>query len=478
MMSTEATLSTQVKLKVKLKLKLKVEVKLKPKVVECDICVLPYQGNRVKVTCPDCQYHSCRQCLVTYLRSEQESKCPNCSHAWNREFIYDNFTFSFLKELDEKLKEILFQRERAQFPLHQITIQNQNTVHQKLLEIEELRARLKIATRTYNFDRKLHTDLPQTIMQMNAQVNQLLREMEDMHFAFVTKHKPTFICPCPYPDCRGFLDEATWQCGLCLKETCSKCRCPVLEGHVCNQQELETVKLLNAETRPCPKCGARVYRVSGCNQMWCTACKDCAFDWGTGKIDSGAIHNPHYYEDMRKLGREAPHPHDPWRREELGGLILLMDQVFKYQNPRDPKIKALILEIHRICNHIEYVMMPHHGVAYNPEKDSILYLRNKLDLTEFKKRLLTSYKKSQKGIEYNLILTNVATKLKEEIEHLKFIYRVAIEEGQKINETAETSQALLSKVQGLLNVANRDLKKVAKTYQTTQAVTLELLNVF
>jgi hypothetical protein len=64
--------------------------------------------------------------------------------------------------------------------------------------------------------------------------------------------------------------------------------------------------MIDAETRACPKCGARVFKISGCNQMFCTACNDCAFDWVTGRIET-VIHNPHYYEFQRQLnGGQAP----------------------------------------------------------------------------------------------------------------------------------------------------------------------------
>jgi hypothetical protein len=76
--------------------------------------------------------------------------------------------------------------------------------------------------------------------------------------------------------------------------------------HECNQDNLASAKLIDAETRPCPKCGARVFKISGCNQMFCTACNDCAFDWVTGRIET-TIHNPHYFEFQRQRnGGQAP----------------------------------------------------------------------------------------------------------------------------------------------------------------------------
>jgi hypothetical protein len=117
-----------------------------------------------------------------------------------------------------------------------------------------------------------------------------------------------FIKACPAPDCRGFL-STQWKCGLCGIFVCSKCH--EIKGllhdtnHECNPDMVETAKLLAKEVKPCPSCASLIYKVNGCDQMWCTQCQT-PFSWSSGKVVKGTIHNPHYFEFVRTNTDVAP----------------------------------------------------------------------------------------------------------------------------------------------------------------------------
>jgi len=124
--------------------------------------------------------------------------------------------------------------------------------------------------------------------------------------AEVPVEKRKFIKACPVTDCRGFL-STQWKCGLCSVKVCNKCHDPITKvSHICDEEKVASIALIATEAKPCPKCSAMISKVSGCDQMFCTECKT-AFSWRTGKIETGVMHNPHYFQ-WRLAGGVAPAP--------------------------------------------------------------------------------------------------------------------------------------------------------------------------
>ena len=119
----------------------------------------------------------------------------------------------------------------------------------------------------------------------------------------------TFKYPCPDNDCKGFVSSA-WKCGLCGNSFCKDCHKEKLEGHECNGDDKATIALIRQECKNCPKCSMGIYKIEGCDQMFCTGCHT-PFSWKTGNIiTNGPIHNPHYFEIMRRGGNVPRQPGD------------------------------------------------------------------------------------------------------------------------------------------------------------------------
>jgi hypothetical protein len=81
----------------------------------------------------------------------------------------------------------------------------------------------------------------------------------------------------------------------------------VEEGHECDPDAKASIAMIHRDTKPCPKCGTFIHKLSGCTQMWCPDCHT-AFNFNTGAVELGRIHNPHYLE-FRKNGGMTSREH-------------------------------------------------------------------------------------------------------------------------------------------------------------------------
>lgn len=282
---------------------------------ECQICCEKYnKSNHMPIKCTSCDFEACRQCHATFILDPTNAipNCMSCHKELQREFLVQNFTQKFVTQDWKKHREqVMFQRERALLPTRQpiaeMVRQKDVLKHQNeelLRQISELRTRQYMCQREIgNIEYRIRVG-PAADAFMNPRNGNNVTTTNAHHTA-------SFIRPCPNTanNCRGFL-STQWKCNLCNMWACKDCH--EIKGttqdapHECNPDNLASAKLIDAETRPCPKCGARVFKISGCNQMFCTACNDCAFDWVTGRIET-IIHNPHYFEFQRQRnGGQAP----------------------------------------------------------------------------------------------------------------------------------------------------------------------------
>jgi hypothetical protein len=259
--------------------------------MSCQICCDNYnKGTRKQVSCMYCAFDACRTCCETYLLSESIPKCmrPECNKEWTRKFMREQFTNVFLtKKYKEHLEQILFDQERALLPA------TQPIVEQRIRKIE-LNKEIK--------------DIDALIYSLETQKRDLLMEIRyGTTNTDNTDPGKRFVRQCPAEECRGFL-STQWKCGICNKWTCPECH--ELKGsdrdgpHTCNPNNVATAKLLAKDSKPCPKCQSLIFKISGCDQMWCTQCH-VAFCWKTGSLQNH-IHNPHYFE---------------WQRNHNGGVV-------------------------------------------------------------------------------------------------------------------------------------------------------------
>lgn len=268
--------------------------------MECSVCVSEVVGR----SCPYCSYEVCVKCVKRYLLDLTTSaKCMNCSKIWNREAIETVCGKSFLNGPYKKHREdLLFEREKALFPMTQPLV----TEYLRNERIRKLISDIHIHMTKYGINASTHPK-HKYFINLFVTIDQLrYNRRRQAQPAKPEKKIPTRKCPCP--ECKGFLDKK-WVCQICTTHICKRCNEPKGASHTCDPGAIETMKLLKADTKGCPSCGCMISKISGCSQMWCIECHT-TFDWNTLQIETGVVHNPHYFDYMRRNGGLQRQPGD------------------------------------------------------------------------------------------------------------------------------------------------------------------------
>jgi hypothetical protein len=319
------------------------------------------------------------------------------------DFIDQNCSKSFINgELKKHRENVLLERQKALIPETQPHVERTKELMKIEKEIKEI---------------NLENDRLQYIIHQNRMKIQELRR-ETYNTKPIEKKK--FIRKCPIKDCRGFL-STQWKCGLCEKHICNKCNEEKPEDeHTCNPENVQTMELLNKDTKPCPKCGTMIHKISGCSQIWCIECHT-AWDWNKGIIETGNIHNPHYYEFLRKQNNGVI-PRNPG--DDPCANQRIIPNVFQIIKLFDLNKREKVLNLHQLTNHISYTIL---NRVYNDQDElqlRIRYLMTNMSDEDFKKILQQKEKQRLKSMDfrhlYNMFVQTSIVKFHEIIEKKKY----------------------------------------------------------
>ena len=277
----------------------------------CNICCEKFnKSTNAKITCI-CGFDACKTCVRTYLLSTtKDPHCMDCKTQWSHKFLVDNLNRSYIDgDYKKHRKLLLVDREISKTPELMNLVERTKLIEDKSKELTEFNNEFQEARKIYF----------QSLNKLNLKRD----EINKIKRGDIVSERKKFIMPCPGDNCKGYL-STQYKCEVCKLYTCPDCYEIVGytkdEPHTCLKENLESAALIKKETKGCPQCGVRIYKISGCDQMWCTECK-VAFNWNSGKIIyGGQIHNPHYYQYMRDQNNGINAPRNPGD-VLCGGLI-------------------------------------------------------------------------------------------------------------------------------------------------------------
>jgi hypothetical protein len=394
----------------------------------CPVCMTHFTTViRQPIQCSFCPHAACRQCTSQFLLTTQnDSHCMECKREWNREFIDTNLTQTFRKgALKLHRRRILMDRERGRLPAMQVFVEAQTTISRNVDQIAQLRVerkrlkternQIQAGAAAISFDELSRQLAPihKHLAEKKILIKRLDRELWTARALLTGEEKPEareFIMKCPAEECRGFLSSG-WKCGTCEKFFCSECHAQKAgqrdESHVCNEDAKATAAMIRKETKPCPKCGIRISKIDGCDQMWCTGCHT-TFSWNTGQILlNTVVHNPHYYEYLRKANGGAI----PREAGDVpcGGLPngYLFTRIVSTIPNIDIAIRTTLYSVHRCLSDVLYVRLPQFPLRApaNDNRDlDIAYLMQKITEEEWATKLEQTETRFERKKEIGLIL--------------------------------------------------------------------------
>jgi hypothetical protein len=414
-------------------------------VLECPVCVEKYNKSSVKsVSCDYCKYTCCRKCCERYLLSESVPKCMNsaCGREWSRGFIVVNFTKTFVTHgLREHRENVLFEHERALLPATQPDVEEEIRVERVSEEVRVMRK-----------------EVTARVSELYAMLNAKERELNARPS---NTERRVFVRACGHNGCRGFL-SSQWKCGLCSMWSCPDCL--VVKGlvrdveHVCLSDDLATAKLLKSDTKNCPRCATSIFKIEGCDQMWCTQCQT-AFSWMTGRIET-RVHNPHYYEWMRRTGGLVREDGDVMCGRELTTVEItdINRRMNRATNPPiSPDERAFALNVMRCVSHISQVVLPRFTVdrVLDNRELRIAFMRGRFSENEFKTQLQRNNKRNEKRREVGDVLRLFVSAATD----IVFRYRDNIMSPEHSN-----SISILREVSGLVEYSNECLHSISVAF--------------
>lgn len=351
--------------------------------MSCSVCIEPYNKvSRKLVHCQYCNWEVCRECLQQYLLSRVEDPhCMSCKKKWTREVLDEHVSVTF-RDKTYKLhrQTVLMEREKALLPATQDQAKRILCVRELVAERAALQTKLVA----------LQVEIERLQMGWGASGSQ------------EPAVKRTFTIHCPVEQCRGYVSGSDWKCGTCSADVCKECFEVVIGGeteHTCHPDSVKTAKKLRAETRSCPTCSTLIYKTSGCNQMWCTQCHT-AFDWKTGQVCSGVVHNPHFYEWQQRTGGQRRNVGDI----PCGGLPDIYNighGLARFLTAKSEWIKK-VYKVHQTVSHVQNYEMPMlrtNNVADQNSDLRVSYLLNELSEEDMKKKLQQRDKQAAKKQE-------------------------------------------------------------------------------
>jgi hypothetical protein len=259
----------------------------------CIICYFPITDSGILCSnFRSCNSKICTDCCESYIEFHYRNnknipKCPS-STCKDGEYLVDE-----IKKLNNR--DIL----KKYYNLHINHLKNDN-LDDILLEANQKIMIEKIRKERTEYIKK---EFPIAIsFIIEKALHNKLKRIDKQNQEHIKDFKRRNNRKCLNPLCYSGILDVDFKCLTCFTQFCKKCEIKLMdtENHICNQEDLESLKLVDSFVK-CPQCKLPVVKSFGCDNITCSICKT-NFDYITGKI---TLHGNHS-NDTLKLNTPKP----------------------------------------------------------------------------------------------------------------------------------------------------------------------------
>lgn len=439
---------------------------------DCCVCYSASEDELIFCASEKCEdFYTCKRCYKKWLLEAEvktEAKCMNCENGWTEKFLYMTFGKRWIENNDNggyrrHIKDILYAEENALIASSMTNIDSAESkyefdepIRKKRSQIRSLKTKitkLEYSAKRYNNQREteLYEDALKEISSMESKIEELTGQINDLNSQkrrkLQSKEKYeengfVYKIKCQVDYCKGFIGF-DYKCKVCKTLICKECNEIITEDdHNCDKEILENVKSIRSETKNCPSCSVPIYKIIGCNVMFCTHC-GYTFDWHTGKKTKG--HNPHADEWRRSRGIHMRELNDI----PCGGIPEFNEHYLSI--PQDLRISMNRVQtlIRSVDSHLTANISTKAGKTQELREK---YILNHIDKKEWKKALYRCYKDEKRKIANTQIL---------ELLRLLLIERTR-DFSLSLTEDVEGN---IKKCESTLKEVNEVIKYINKTFE-------------
>jgi len=210
--------------------------------------------------------------------------------------------------------------------------------------------------------------------------------------------------------------------------------------------------------------------------MWCIQCKT-TFSWKTGKIESGKIHNPHYFEYLRQNGKNIPR--DPMDIV-CGGMVeynTIRNLIYQYLSKSGcdsyfaTQVKIFDSNISQIIRKLlefnHYVLRDYRNKVTDNDinkKHRIHFILNYIDENTFMRNIFNAKLKLKRdGLILQILETINLVNIDFTKELYDFIYKFT--KSNNFNNLINNINKCINKYNNFIDYSQDELNKITTLYK-------------